>query len=210
MRTRRILAFIFLLLLILGMDSQSIRGAESVLLTLTWATSDTLESTGEASQPLAPPAKQIFVIGRFNAEGFSLKSIDQVTVKVNGKNVPLLIDEASLSGDFGNIQSIRFLFALSEEEAIASKLQLEWGADVVAKNQLVKEMILDPTALDRMRGFTWRVDPPALVESQPSLANITVRAESYADWYALWYLLPIGLVVALLIVRKSLSHERSA
>ncbi|MFH0911732.1 MAG: hypothetical protein V1918_09545 [Planctomycetota bacterium] len=198
------------LILVLLLPTVSLSAAEGVLLELVPASEALFDPVGEGECP-APSSGELLVVGRFSTEGFSIRDIGRIALQApDGRTLPLLIEEESLSGEFGEIQSLRFLFAFPEKEAADALFRLVWGPDVSAENRLVRRIFLDPAAAGRVREFRRCAEPAAPPGEQASLATIAVRAESYADLYALWYLVPIGLVFVLLIARKMYAHERTS
>lgn len=146
------------------------------------------------------PAGHLRFIGSFNEQGFSVPSLNNITVKnSSGSQFPLKIEESSLIEEFSSTVSLWLSFDVPADEFSQDKpISIEWGKDVSALNSTVKNMKVDIAAANSYRTFTWRKK-----SDNSSFATIEVIADSSADYYFLWYLLPIAVILVTLAVRKT-------
>ena len=150
-------------------------------------------------QPI--PTGHLRFIGSFGEQGFSVPSLENITVKnSSGSQIPLIIEESSLVQEFGSTVSLWLSFDVPADGFSQEKpLTIEWGKDVSALNSTVKSMKVDIATANSYRTFTWRKK-----NDGSSFATIEVVADSRADYYFLWYLLPIAVIFIILTVRKTI------
>jgi hypothetical protein len=194
-------AILFLLL-----ASGSIRASETVTLQVQEAGEELFLGLGNDGEPLKPEAGKCACLGRFDR--FSVKDVNQITVLgADGKQLSLVIDKSSIFVEFGEkIVALRFYVLLPKDQARAgeSTLELKWGADVKAVNIQVESFVLSSALRSGYRSLREAPSSSGGGGGPGSTATILVIADSSADYHFLWYLLPIGVIFALLTVRKFL------
>jgi len=159
-----------------------------------------LDQQGEALEPLGG---KVACIGRFDR--FDVENVNQVTVIGPGnRQLPLVVDGSSIFEEFGKVVAFRFYVLLPPDSARPGEttLELRWGADVEATNSRVERLKLNPKLRESYRSL--RLAGTGGGRGRESTASILVIADSTADYHFLWYLVPIGLIFALLTVRKLL------
>ncbi len=158
----------------------------------------------ELSETPAPGAAgTLRVTGRFDHPRFAVDDCRQLEVAAGGKALPLEIESSSMVKEFGRVVSVRLSFTVERAalEAAGGGLTLSWGPDVRGRTTLVERLSDEAAAV-----FTWeRFARPEGGASDESFASLEVVAESGAEHTYLWYLLPMGLLLALLTVRKFVS-----
>ena len=147
-------------------------------------------------------AGSLRVTGRFNHPRFSVDDVGQLAVSIGGNDLPFEIMGSSIGKDeFGEkVVSVRLSFAIERSalEAAGFEVTFRWGSGVRGRGTRV-ERLQEEGAL----AFTWdRSERPAGGDGEESFASLEVFAESGAENTYLWYLLPMGLLLALLTVRK--------
>ena len=186
------------------------RAAEQVAIRLTRCDDRFLQEAGIAAQPGDLKAANKFrVIGRFNHPGFSVASIDQVTVAAaGGAPFPLTVEGTSLVEEFGKIVSAKLAFDIDKETLAATggELLILWGPGVTGSITLVDRIAPAADGAAAYLTFNWergRGRAGGAGGGEDSTSNIEIIADSSADLYFLWYLLPMGLILALLAIRKA-------
>jgi hypothetical protein len=142
----------------------------------------------------------------FRYDRFAVENLNQVTILGPGrKPVPLVIEGSSIFREFGKVVAFRFYALASAEDARPGEgiFELRWGTDIKAANSRIERFQLDPALRESYRSLRPVVaDASAGGSGQESTATLVVIADSSADYHFLWYLVPIGLIFALLTVRK--------
>lgn len=154
------------------------------------------------------PAGKTRIIGNFTDPGFSIPSLDNITVRnASGAQIPLRIEESSLVDEFGSTVALWISFDIPSEELSKDKaLTIEWGRDVKAENSKVGNIKVNPASSGAYRTFTWRKK-----NENTSFARIEVIADSNASFYFLWYLLPMCVIFTVLTIRKiTISRKKQA
>lgn len=162
-----------------------------------------IQFTTELAPTVFPKEDEVAIVGRFDSADFEIESIRQIAVESpDGTCYPLTIEKDSLFLEFGSIVAVRFFFTISTStlQEAEEGWRIVWGEDVSSENTEILRIILDPSSRERFREFRWNIERGGSDSS--SVATIEVIAESGAEYYFLWYLLPMGLLFAILTIRK--------
>lgn len=150
------------------------------------------------------------VAGRFDDASFFVDSPGQIRViGPDGLSVPLTIDSSGIVTQESRIVSLRFCFPASEDAVSLppGSYRIEWGPEIQATNRLSADFASELPFGGARREFRWpsRVpdeDSAAVEATEPDMPVSAPPAGKQADPFSLWYVLPTGIILAAMFMRK--------